>query len=545
MMGNEKEVSMKNNDHNNAKRQSFVKGALYLSLAAIIVKVLSAVYKVPYQNITGDVGFYVYQQVYPFYGIALVLATYGFPVILSKLISDEREKGNKGNIGGLLVVSTVVIGAVNVSLGFMLYWSAPFLAAGIGDARLAFPLQVMAAPFLVMPFVSVLRGYYQGMEWMTPSAVSQVIEQSVRVVAILLLSAWAMAQYGPYEAGAAAALGSFFGGMAALFSLLFPLKKSRLHIRSVKKDREWKRYTKAIVIGGFYVCISAMSMVLMQLIDSLTMVRLLSMTGMERDMIPVLKGIYDRGWPIVQMGTVITTSFSLSLVPLVARASFNRDHNKVRLYTARAVKTGAFLGGAAAVGLVTVMPTLNPMLFTDRQGEHALMLISSVVLPASLFLTTAAILHGVGKGKVLLFSVAVGIVVKTISNGIFVPLYGINGAAIATLLSYVTMVFIVFIYMKKLGVWNARGTGVGEGIKLMIALTLTGVTALVCQAIWFYAVADASRFGSVVIALTASGAGAVAFLISGVKLNVIKYEDWQEVPKLPSMIKKLERKKRS
>ncbi|MCT8136375.1 oligosaccharide flippase family protein [Anaerobacillus sp. CMMVII] len=81
-----------------------------MSLAAIIIKILSAVYRIPYQNIAGDVGFYVYQQIYPIYGIAIMLSTYGFPVIISKLISekvDDRQTVLKSALFSLTIVSIV------------------------------------------------------------------------------------------------------------------------------------------------------------------------------------------------------------------------------------------------------------------------------------------------------------------------------------------------------------------------------------------------------------------------------------------------------
>ncbi|NJP39026.1 oligosaccharide flippase family protein [Bacillus luteus] len=68
---------------------SWAKGAAYLSLAALAAKGLSALYKIPYQNMTGDTGFYVYQQVYPLYGAVLVLGTYGFPLVIAKALIDN------------------------------------------------------------------------------------------------------------------------------------------------------------------------------------------------------------------------------------------------------------------------------------------------------------------------------------------------------------------------------------------------------------------------------------------------------------------------
>ncbi|WP_054637346.1 oligosaccharide flippase family protein [Thalassobacillus sp. C254] len=73
-----------------------IKGALILSAAGLLGKVLSALYRVPYQNLTGDLGYYVYQQIYPFYGAVMVISMYGFPVIISKMMLEDRLHRSKG-----------------------------------------------------------------------------------------------------------------------------------------------------------------------------------------------------------------------------------------------------------------------------------------------------------------------------------------------------------------------------------------------------------------------------------------------------------------
>lgn len=75
-------------------KKLLLKGTAILSVAGLLSKVLSAVYRVPFQNIVGDVGFYIYQQVYPFYGIAVSFATYGFPVVISKLYAEKISIGD-------------------------------------------------------------------------------------------------------------------------------------------------------------------------------------------------------------------------------------------------------------------------------------------------------------------------------------------------------------------------------------------------------------------------------------------------------------------
>ena len=73
--------------------KTFMKGASILTISAIIVKLLGAVYRVPFQNLVGDKGFYIYQQVYPFIGIFIVWTSYGFAVAVSKLLAGSTSRG--------------------------------------------------------------------------------------------------------------------------------------------------------------------------------------------------------------------------------------------------------------------------------------------------------------------------------------------------------------------------------------------------------------------------------------------------------------------
>ena len=89
----------------NDQAKKLFQGTLILTIAALMTKILSAFYRVPFQNIVGDVGFYIYQQVYPFYGIAVSLSTYGFPLVISKLYAEETAKNDQGNVRQLLLSS--------------------------------------------------------------------------------------------------------------------------------------------------------------------------------------------------------------------------------------------------------------------------------------------------------------------------------------------------------------------------------------------------------------------------------------------------------
>lgn len=79
----------------NKQMKHMMNGAVILSVASLIAKILSAVYRVPFQNMVGNTGFYVYQQVYPLYGIGMTFALSGFPIFLSKLVAERKSQSSQ------------------------------------------------------------------------------------------------------------------------------------------------------------------------------------------------------------------------------------------------------------------------------------------------------------------------------------------------------------------------------------------------------------------------------------------------------------------
>src|SRR5690625_21918 len=125
-----------------------MKGALLLTLAGIISKVLSAGYRIPLQNLTGDIGFYIYQQVYPLLGMAMVLGLYGFPSAISKLTVDLRAEGKEVSLRNFYKPVFIILAGINVALFLLVYLNAHFLALLVGDMNLVATYQNAAFIFL-------------------------------------------------------------------------------------------------------------------------------------------------------------------------------------------------------------------------------------------------------------------------------------------------------------------------------------------------------------------------------------------------------------
>src|SRR5699024_7553724 len=99
------------------KGSNLLKAALILTLAAFISKVLSALYRIPLQNLTGDLGFYVYQQIYPFIGMIMILSLYGFPAAISKLaLTTINEKDGRLSLYSFYLPLTFILFIINALL---------------------------------------------------------------------------------------------------------------------------------------------------------------------------------------------------------------------------------------------------------------------------------------------------------------------------------------------------------------------------------------------------------------------------------------------
>lgn len=268
-------------------KQSFMKGAAILAVAAFITKLLGAIYKIPYQNITGNEGMFVYQQVYPLYSTLLTVATAGFPIAVSKLVSERLAWGDEEGAQRIFRVTSVILSLSGLVMFFLLYGGAPVVAGWMGSRELlTLPIQAVSTALLVVPIMSVIRGYFQGRHNMTPTAVSQVVEQGVRVVTILTLAWWFTAEgYGVVFAGTGAVFGAFTGAVAGLLVLLFYWHRSRKRMDKIPSShssvsRESPRnLVRRLVVLSIPISLGALVLPLFSLADSFTVANLLKAGG--------------------------------------------------------------------------------------------------------------------------------------------------------------------------------------------------------------------------------------------------------------------------
>ncbi|MFC7687630.1 oligosaccharide flippase family protein [Ureibacillus sp. GCM10028918] len=511
--------------------KEYMKGALLLTMAALIVKVLSAVYRVPFQNLVGDQGFYIYQQVYPFISFFVVWTSGGFAVAISKMLAEaqsmtdveQRRNFIKRTIFQYLTLLSIMFFCV-------LFFGADLLAHLMGDAQLASLLRTGSFVTLFMPIVALMKGHFQAKAEMTPVAYAQVIEQFVRVSIILLGAGLIMTtSKSLYAAGNAAVIGTVIGEIAGVLLLLYFSKRINVIPGKVKsKERKWP-IVKEVTILSLSVSMSSLLLLCFQLIDSFTVFSILLENGMAEIDAMNMKGIYDRGQPLVQLGVIIASSLSLAIVPLVAYQSKKTSGRGAAPFIQLTYRVSLLLGVAASIGLIIVMPYVNEMLFETNSLSTVLRIYVLQIIPLSIILTFTAILQGMNKLKFPAVILLAAILLKFIGNRLFIPNLDVLGAAIASNIGLFISAGFLMVYLKKL--LKMRLAKRDFYIKLGFASGGMILTVMVMDGILQNAIAlHSGRIGAVVTGGSLIIIGAFVYLTIVAKTRLLAEKEWFLVP---------------
>ncbi len=447
------------------KNKSFVKGAIILMIFGIISKVIGAVYRLPLTSIVTAEGMGLYQLVFPVYTIMLTISSGGLPSSISKLISENLAKKQFRQANKILKLSFVLLVSFSFLCALVIAFCANFFA-NIQGNQSAYVCYYGIAPAVVfVALISGFRGFFQGCENMYPSAISGLIEQSVKLIAGLFLAQKFLSK-GVAYAVLGAMLGITLSEIVAFFYLLISFVmhkiKNKVSYNSQGLVLSNKSTFKAIISTSAIITIGGLIMPFGMLIDSSLIINLLKGAGYSSGYATTLFGLQSGTvGSIINMPVVLSLALATAILPRVSVKNACKDKVGLEEDANKAVLFAVLLALPASFGCLGLADPILKLLYRKSLTADQINMAANILQVASISIfylavlqVTSGILQGIGKAWVPLVSLSVGVIVKIVLNVLLVPVdsIGILGAEIASASCYFAALLINLIVLKKQGV---------------------------------------------------------------------------------------------
>ncbi len=455
------------------KKNSFINGALIATAAIVITKFLGIIYVIPFYAIIGESNIALYGYAYTIYNLFLSLSTVGIPPAMSKLISEYNTKGYYHTKERAYKLGKILLISLGIVLFVIMFMGAPFIANQImGDntggnsiESITFVIRVISTAILVVPFLSVTKGYLQGHKFISPPSISQVIEQLVRIIVILVGSYVCMnvLNTGVTKAIGVAVFGATVGAVAALVYLLFMMHKHKKDIitNEVQKQEEKKITNKAIIkkllIYSVPFISFGLALSVYDYIDMTTIIDGLTSLGFKTaDAESVLGVINTTGNKLNSVVLAISTGLMTSLVPNITASFVKGDKKDVKRKVNQSFLMLLFVTIPMAVGLsILAEPVFYAFYGESNWGPKVFCFTIFIALFRCIFTTSVSIAQSLNKFKNVFVSIIVGILVKLVLQYPMMHLFNVLGlypfwgSTLATLLGLSTSFITNLIVINK------------------------------------------------------------------------------------------------
>ncbi|WML40897.1 polysaccharide biosynthesis protein [Neobacillus sp. OS1-2] len=516
-------------------QSKLLRGTFILTLGTILSKVIGLIYVIPFYQIVGKHGTQLYSYSYVPYTIFISIATAGVPLAVSKFIAkynalEEYAVGRKLFKSGLMVMFLTGF----VSFLFM-YLGAPLMAKISHPSKedmdsVITVIRAVSFALIVVPFMSLIRGYFQGHQSMGPSAVSQVVEQVVRIV-FTLAGAYVVLKFLNGTIVSAVSVATFaafigaIGGLVVLFWYWFKRKPYLNQLLEHDKgtiDISLKEIYKEIFIYAAPFVFVGIANPLFQFIDQFTLSRTLMEMGMKRSLADVAFGILNfESHKIVIIPVSLATAFSLTLVPSITKAFIENDRKNLNRQLNQTFQVLLFLTLPAAIGLsLLAEPVYTAFYEHDPLGTQVLGAYAPVAILFSLYSVTAAILQGINEQRFTILSLLVGLLVKLSLNIPLIKMFETKGAVLATALGYIVAIVINLIVIKTFSRYPFRLVW-RRSLLIVIFAGLMWAGTEIAYKLMLLFLSPASKLQSVLMIFISAGVGAAIYFYLGFKSGLV------------------------
>jgi len=430
--------------------KTLLKGAAILTAAGVITRLLGFIYRIFMSNIMGAEGMGLYQLIMPIYMLAWSISCSGFNTAVSKMIAEERIKGEFGNMRRVLTQAVVITTALGFLLTFLLYFGAELIALYvIRDARAILPLQILSLAFPFMAAGTCIRGYFIGLQETKVPAVNQVLEQIVRMVVVYALAGTFMHR-GLEFAAAVAVFGIVCEEIFSFFYITYSYKR---HKRKNPNDKP-PTYPSSTILGMLMVMAVPLTAnrvtgSLLSAWENVLIPGRLQMYGMTaQEAMSTFGRLNGMAMPLIYFPTAMLTALAVTLVPAVSEGVAAKDFSGIANTSSKSVLFASICGMGAAALFVTFPAELGQLIYNQHIGSMILML--GVLCPLLyIHIVLSGILNGLGCQVFIFRNALLSSAINIAFIFFLVPYLGILAYIIGSLVSLVIVCALELVKIRE------------------------------------------------------------------------------------------------
>lgn len=451
------------------KKNTFIQGTLITSIILIIIKILGALYVIPFYKIIGSNGGTLYSYAYNIYNLFLNISTAGIPVAIAMIISeylalnmdDAKERAYKIGKKIILILSLVSFLIVFLGADAIAKFIISDVSGGNPVSDIAYVIRAMSFCLIIIPFLSALRGYLQGHKYVVPTSYSQLIEQVVRIFVVIFGSYLVINVFKkPVNVGVAVSLlGAFIGGLAAYIYLSIKVKNNKSEFPVSEKKDAVSNKVIAKKILSYCIPLIIISVVdnLYTIVDVKLIIKGLNMVGYSAIESEMMSGIVSTWAPkICTIIVAIAIALTTNIIPHVTSSFIKKDMKEVNRRFNQAISTMLLITIPMALMLL-LLSNEGYFIFYGKSNYGPLILKVSAISHVffGIWSVINTCLQSMRKFKVVYINSVAGLVSNAILDIPLILLFDKIGlpAYIATIVStcigYFISITIALVYLKK------------------------------------------------------------------------------------------------
>ncbi len=424
------------------KKSNILKGTIILTLAGFITRFIGFFYRIFLSKTMGPELLGIYQLIFPVYGICFTIYATGIQTSISRLVAAELGKRNPKNIYKILRIGMLISVSIAAVLSLLVYINADFIAwRFLMEARSASSVRILAVVFPFCGVTACINGYYYGLKKAGVPALTQLLEQAIRVIVVYLIAlsigngdlkvTCELAVIGLVAGEIASCLYNFF----SIFITSSPYKMLVYGPNSNALASSRKTITKSLLSLSVPLSANRLLLSILHSIEAVLIPAMLRRSGLSIPEALIVFGILNgMSIPFIMFPTAVINALAVLVLPTISEAQALNNQRLIGKTTSVSIKYSLIIGIISTGVFIYFGKELGNSVFHNALSGEYLMILAWLCPFFYLTTTLSSIINGLGKAHITFINSIIGSLCKILLLIFLIPARGINGYLIALLI---------------------------------------------------------------------------------------------------------------